>query len=386
MPFIVGEEGQGDMSRSDMETFVRSIMENEYGTSIHELADTNQDEAITEIVDKKYEADEVFNPPLPPLPSLPFVDNSSHHFSYNDMSYGNNIGDGISSGSVDIGNSNDVNNAAHQIAETAFCQITQCSVEDAGFYLSACDYDLNAAVTMYMETPPESVTDTNTLPEPPVRQPLASLPLVSHFSHHHSVMTNEDGVAATTHRSYSHFQTGMHDDDEDHDMDLDFTRPPRSPRGPKVDRFDAEGIRVPDDVVRRRLLSGMEIRNNDVFEKDEEEDGVEWMTNCEPPKTLKFPGSFQGAKSLSLNDKKWLMVNIQNHEEFSSHMLNRDTWSNEMIDSMVRSIFTFWQRNYTSNDAQIFMNTYALSVSDLPIICIIAVSYTHLTLPTKRIV
>ena len=381
------------MPRSDMEAFVRSILENEYGTSIEELAGTNQDDK-TDVANIKYESEEVFNPPLPP-PSLPIADSSSHHFSnVNDMIFDNSIGDIISGniGIRNIDNSNDVNNVAHQIAETAFIQITQCSVEDAAFYLSACDYDLNAAVTMYMETPPESVTDTdtNTLPEPPVRQPLASLPAVNHYSHHHSVMTNADGVAATTHLSYRRFQRGMHDDDDDDyhddDMDLDFTRPPRSPRVPKVDRYDAEGVRMPDDVVRRRLLSGMEHRNNDFFEKDEEEDGVEWMANCEPPKTLKFPGSFQGAKSLSLNDKKWLMVNIQNHEEFSSHMLNRDTWSNEMIDSMVRSSFTFWQRNHTSNEAQMFMNTYGLSIADLPLICIIDPRTSAKTLTLKGFV
>ncbi|MQM15780.1 hypothetical protein Taro_048730 [Colocasia esculenta] len=44
----------------------------------------------------------------------------------------------------------------------------------------------------------------------------------------------------------------------------------------------------------------------------------------------------------SLQDK-WLLVNLQSTDEFSSHMLNRDTWSNEAVAQTIRSNFIFWQ-------------------------------------------
>jgi len=366
-----------------MEALVRSLLEHEYKISIDELDEPdNSNNTNNNGINTQNEA---FHPPLPP-PSITSFDNSRMDTGISSFSSSSSTSvHNINSSSIGTSN-DDINNAAHQIAETAFCQITQCTAENAKFYLSACDYDLNAAVTMYMESPPDSVPDTNTLPEPPaVRQPLASIPVVSHFSH--TAMSTEDGITteSMSFNRFSRFHRGMQDDD-DEDIDYDFTRPPGSPRGAKVDRFDAEGIRLPDDVVRRRLLNGMESRNDEFFEKEEEDDGIEWMTSCEPPKSLKFPGSFQGAKSLSLNDKKWLMVNIQNHEEFSSHMLNRDTWSNEMIDSMVRSSFTFWQRNYTSQEAQSFMNTYAIGTADLPMICIVDPRTSAKTLTLKGFV
>ena len=45
--------------------------------------------------------------------------------------------------------------------------------------------------------------------------------------------------------------------------------------------------------------------------------------------TLVFTLHLQ-AKLLCKSDSKWLLVNLQNHEEFPSHMLNRDTWVDEV--------------------------------------------------------
>lgn len=62
-----------------------------------------------------------------------------------------------------------------------------------------------------------------------------------------------------------------------------------------------------------------------------------------PPFALMYNGSFDKAKvEASLLDK-WLLVNLQSTEEFSSHMLNRDTWSNEAVTQTIRTNFIFWQ-------------------------------------------
>lgn len=59
-----------------------------------------------------------------------------------------------------------------------------------------------------------------------------------------------------------------------------------------------------------------------------------------PPATaLSFPGSLDQARSLANTDKKWVLCNIQDHTEFASHMLNRDTWVNETLEE-VRSLYT----------------------------------------------
>ncbi|KAL4569756.1 hypothetical protein LXL04_025399 [Taraxacum kok-saghyz] len=49
------------------------------------------------------------------------------------------------------------------------------------------------------------------------------------------------------------------------------------------------------------------------------------------------------AKESAKNQDRWLLVNLQSTREFSSHMLNRDTWANEAVSQTIMSNFIFWQ-------------------------------------------
>lgn len=62
-----------------------------------------------------------------------------------------------------------------------------------------------------------------------------------------------------------------------------------------------------------------------------------------PPFDLMFNGPFDKAKLEASSLDKWLLINLQSTEEFSSHMLNRDTWANEAVAQTIRSNFIFWQ-------------------------------------------
>ncbi|CAM0902407.1 unnamed protein product [Alopecurus aequalis] len=62
-----------------------------------------------------------------------------------------------------------------------------------------------------------------------------------------------------------------------------------------------------------------------------------------PPFDLMFNGPFDKAKLEASCLDKWLLINLQSTEEFSSHMLNRDTWANEAVAQTIRSNFIFWQ-------------------------------------------
>lgn len=62
-----------------------------------------------------------------------------------------------------------------------------------------------------------------------------------------------------------------------------------------------------------------------------------------PPFELMFNGPFDKAKLEASSLDKWLLINLQSTEEFSSHMLNRDTWANEAVAQTIRSNFIFWQ-------------------------------------------
>ncbi|GLT59559.1 hypothetical protein SLA2020_323710 [Shorea laevis] len=62
-----------------------------------------------------------------------------------------------------------------------------------------------------------------------------------------------------------------------------------------------------------------------------------------PPFHLMFQGSFEKAKATASIEEKWLLVNLQSTKEFSSHMLNRDTWANEAVSQTINANFIFWQ-------------------------------------------
>ncbi|CAI9096835.1 OLC1v1033064C5 [Oldenlandia corymbosa var. corymbosa] len=62
-----------------------------------------------------------------------------------------------------------------------------------------------------------------------------------------------------------------------------------------------------------------------------------------PPFGLMFHGPFEKAKDTANSQNKWLLVNLQSTTEFSSHMLNRDTWANETVAHTIKNNFIFWQ-------------------------------------------
>lgn len=68
--------------------------------------------------------------------------------------------------------------------------------------------------------------------------------------------------------------------------------------------------------------------------------------------------------------KKWILVNIQQAEEFASHQLNRDVWSDDTVQSILDSNFLFWQRDDKSAEGNAFCQYYKCE-HQLPNICII---------------
>lgn len=62
-----------------------------------------------------------------------------------------------------------------------------------------------------------------------------------------------------------------------------------------------------------------------------------------PPLQLIFQGNFVEAKEAGAGLKKWLLVNVQDAREFSSHILNRDVWNNSKVKNVVETSFLLWQ-------------------------------------------
>jgi hypothetical protein len=88
-----------------------------------------------------------------------------------------------------------------------------------------------------------------------------------------------------------------------------------------------------------------------------------------PPLDLICRGTLEIAKDEGQRHNKWLMVNIQNHQEFSCQVLNRDVWSNPAVKSIISEHFIFWQTYHDNNEGQRFMQFY--NVTDFPYVAIL---------------
>ena len=60
------------------------------------------------------------------------------------------------------------------------------------------------------------------------------------------------------------------------------------------------------------------------------------------PHDLMLIGTFEDAKRKALSQQKILLVNIQNQNDFASHCLNRDIWSDETVRQVISCSYIFW--------------------------------------------
>lgn len=88
-----------------------------------------------------------------------------------------------------------------------------------------------------------------------------------------------------------------------------------------------------------------------------------------PPIDLMHKGSFETAKECGQLKNKWLMINIQNVQDFACQCLNRDIWSNESVKTLIREHFIFWQVYHDSEEGQRYIQFYKLS--DFPYVSIL---------------
>ncbi|GMH85445.1 hypothetical protein TL16_g10234 [Triparma laevis f. inornata] len=77
-----------------------------------------------------------------------------------------------------------------------------------------------------------------------------------------------------------------------------------------------------------------------------------------PPTNLMYVGPFQTARQAAKESKRWLMINIQRDSDFASHALNRDVWSSETVESVVKTGFIFWQMMEEREEGRIYCERY----------------------------
>ena len=68
---------------------------------------------------------------------------------------------------------------------------------------------------------------------------------------------------------------------------------------------------------------------------------------------------------------KWILVNILSPESFSSHELNRDTWSDDTVQSVIEENFVLWIRSNKSIHGLEYVKLHCVPPEDIPIIAIV---------------
>ncbi|XP_076619343.1 UBX domain-containing protein 7 [Colletes latitarsis] len=88
-----------------------------------------------------------------------------------------------------------------------------------------------------------------------------------------------------------------------------------------------------------------------------------------PPCSILFLGSFLEAREHAKTLNRWLLVNIQNSQEFACQILNRDVWSNQQIQEIVKDHFVLWQVLSNTSDGKRYIDFY--NVSEYPYLAVI---------------
>lgn len=88
-----------------------------------------------------------------------------------------------------------------------------------------------------------------------------------------------------------------------------------------------------------------------------------------PPIDITYKGNLANARETGKTQGKWLMVNIQNVQEFPCQALNRDIWSNSAVKALIKDNFIFWQVYHDSEEGQRYTQFY--KVDNWPYVAIL---------------
>uniref|UniRef100_A0A6G1SPY4 UBX domain-containing protein 7 n=1 Tax=Aceria tosichella TaxID=561515 RepID=A0A6G1SPY4_9ACAR len=301
-------------------------------------------------------------------------------------------------------------NESQQEAIGLFCGITGADEERARGLLEACDWNLQLAINMHVDTDPDGRSNRNA----------SQLNPSSSHRINGGANEEEDGedgsddesagrmgrFATRNNRSVNHqairrFGAGTSSSD-----------PLNPPMGPSLDDIkpDSDGVRPPIAPIRQILnpnpigfpspdvpLTRRHTRGGPVAEvfdafrdfqaeanyqemlQGEGEEAAETSGNrrmtlqqlFRPPLELMFRGSLTSAREAGQEQNKWLLVNIQNGAEFNCQVLNRDVWSHQAVKDIIKGNFIFWQVYHDSYEGQRFVQFYHVPVNKLPYVAII---------------
>jgi hypothetical protein len=88
-----------------------------------------------------------------------------------------------------------------------------------------------------------------------------------------------------------------------------------------------------------------------------------------PPSEILCHENFLIAREVAKSNRKWLLVNINDNENFASHTLNRDVWKDDGVQNVIQLGYIFWQQVTTDAEGVIFVQRY--KVANFPFVAVV---------------
>ena len=142
-------------------------------------------------------------------------------------------------------------------------------------------------------------------------------------------------------------------------------RPDPAPAPPVVQRLvdDMPGVDGPaQESFRNFAAEGMAVAQSSAAAPEK----LDYL--FPPPADIMFHGNFDALRKAAEDEEKYCLINIQKRQEFSSQMLNRDTWPDDTVRTIMGFRFLFWQQEYESQAGAQYLSCYpshALPVVDI---------------------
>ncbi|KAL4150918.1 hypothetical protein PRNP1_010307 [Phytophthora ramorum] len=258
-----------------------------------------------------------------------------------------------------------------QEALASFMSITGADSSSALQYLELTSWKLDESVNLYMESGGQSTSTAFAEP----RQSAAS------FSNFTPSTDMDAATAAAIAAAYGEDSNAVRAPDPSKRQrlvgEMDLLRPMRHMRDQNRD-FAAESIAAMTAGSISTAFGGPgAVAFGEASENSNAADGAngertrDLSTLFQPPTAIMFQGTYSDARTHAKNEGKWLLVNIQDEIVFASHMLNRDTWSDDVVQNLVASGFVFWQNYWASEHGKKFCSLYQIDRGSLPIVVII---------------
>ncbi|KAK1946379.1 Plant UBX domain-containing protein 7 [Phytophthora citrophthora] len=263
-----------------------------------------------------------------------------------------------------------------QDALSSFMSITGADSSSALQYLELTNWKLDEAVNLYMESGGQSASTAFSAP----REPAAtSSSHATSFSPPPAPSTDMDAAtAAAIAAAYGEDENAVRAPDPSKrqrlvESEMDLLRPMRHLRDQNRD-FAAESIAAMTAGSISTAFGGpgaVAFGDSTGDDSATNERTRDLSTLFQPPTAIMFQGTYSDARTLAKSEGKWLLVNIQDEIVFASHMLNRDTWSDDVVQNLVASGFVFWQNYWASEHGKKFCSLYQIDRDSLPIVLII---------------